>query len=32
MGRRIGIIAGSGEFPFLVLEEARKQGYSPVVA
>jgi len=32
MGRRIGIIAGSGEFPSLVLEEARKQGYSPVVA
>jgi DUF1009 family protein len=32
MGRKIGIIAGSGEFPFLVLKEARKQGYSPVVA
>ena len=32
MGRRIGIIAGSGEFPFLVLNEAQKLGYSPVVA
>lgn len=32
MGRRIGIIAGSGEFPLLVLSEAQKLGYSPVVA
>lgn len=32
MGRQIGIIAGSGEFPSLVLEEAQKLGYSCVVA
>jgi DUF1009 family protein len=32
MGRRIGIIAGSGELPFVVLEEAHKLGYSSVVA
>jgi DUF1009 family protein len=32
MGRRIGIIAGSGEFPFLLLAEAQKMGYSCVVA
>jgi DUF1009 family protein len=32
MGRRIGIIAGSGEFPFVVLDEAQKLGYSSVVA
>ncbi len=32
MGHRIGIIAGSGEFPFLVLVEARKRGYSVAVA
>jgi len=32
MGSRIGIIAGSGEFPFLVLKQAQKLGYSPVVA
>jgi len=32
MGRRIGIIAGSGEFPFVVLDEAHKLGYSSVVA
>lgn len=32
MGPRIGIIAGSGEFPFLVLEEAKKLGYACVVA
>jgi len=32
MGHRIGIIAGSGVFPFLVLEEARKRGYNCVVA
>jgi hypothetical protein len=32
MENRIGIIAGSGEFPFLVLKEARKLGRSPVVA
>ena len=32
MENRIGIIAGSGEFPFLVLEEARKMGRSAVVA
>jgi DUF1009 family protein len=30
MGRRIGVIAGSGEFPFLLLAEAQKMGYSCV--
>ena len=32
MGRRIGVIAGSGEFPFLLLAEAQKMGYSCVIA
>lgn len=32
MGQRIGIIAGSGEFPYLVLKEAQRQGYVCVVA
>jgi len=32
MGHRIGIIAGSGIFPFLALEEAQKRGYTCVVA
>ena len=32
MGQRIGIIAGSGEFPLLVLREAQKSGYFSVVA
>ncbi|MFB0565862.1 MAG: LpxI family protein [Candidatus Aminicenantaceae bacterium] len=32
MGDRIGIIAGSGEFPYLALEEAQKRGYTCVVA
>ncbi|MGB8952052.1 MAG: UDP-2,3-diacylglucosamine diphosphatase LpxI [Candidatus Aminicenantales bacterium] len=32
MGTRIGLIAGSGEFPFLAVEEARKQGYECIVA
>jgi DUF1009 family protein len=32
MGQRIGIIAGSGEFPFVVLHEAQKSGYFSVVA
>ncbi len=32
MGRRIGVIAGSGEFPYLLLAEAQKMGYSCVVA
>lgn len=32
MGRRLGIIAGSGEFPFIVLEEARRLGCSCAVA
>ncbi|UCC40042.1 MAG: UDP-2,3-diacylglucosamine diphosphatase LpxI [Candidatus Aminicenantes bacterium] len=32
MGQRIGIIAGSGEFPSLVLHEAQKSGYFSVVA
>jgi DUF1009 family protein len=32
MERRIGIIAGSGEFPFLLVAEAQKMGYSCVVA
>src|SRR5690348_9943452 len=29
---RIGLIAGNGKFPFLVLEAARAQGYDVVVA
>ncbi len=32
MGRRLGIIAGSGEFPLLLLEEAQRLGYSCAVA
>lgn len=32
MGSRLGIIAGSGEFPILVLGEAKKLGYSCAVA
>ena len=32
MGHRIGIVAGSGMLPFLILEEAQKQDYSCVVA
>jgi len=31
MGRRIGIIAGSGMLPFLILEKAQKQGLTCVV-
>jgi DUF1009 family protein len=32
MGERLGIIAGNGRFPFLVLEAARAQGFDVVVA
>ncbi|MBI4483598.1 MAG: UDP-2,3-diacylglucosamine diphosphatase LpxI [Acidobacteria bacterium] len=32
MAERIGLIAGNGRFPLLVLEEARKQGLDVVVA
>ncbi|MFQ5739110.1 MAG: LpxI family protein [Acidobacteriota bacterium] len=32
MLRRLGLIAGNGRFPFLVLEEARKKGIAVVVA
>jgi hypothetical protein len=32
MERRLGIIAGSGQFPFFVCDEAQKQGYLCVVA
>jgi len=32
MGQQIGIIAGSGEVPFMVLEEAKKLGYICAVA
>ena len=32
MGRRIGVIAGSGEFPYCVCEEAQNLGFSCVVA
>ena len=32
MGQRIGLIAGSGEFPALALAEARRRGYEVVVA
>jgi UDP-2,3-diacylglucosamine hydrolase len=31
-GEKIGLIAGNGKFPFLVLEAARAQGYEVVVA
>ncbi len=30
--KKIGLIAGNGKFPFLVLEAARAQGYDVVVA
>jgi DUF1009 family protein len=30
--QRLGLIAGNGRFPFLVLEAARAQGYEVVVA
>src|ERR1700694_2875255 len=30
--QRIGLIAGNGKFPFLVLDAARAQGYEVVVA
>lgn len=29
---KIGLIAGNGKFPFLVLDAARSQGYDVVVA
>ncbi len=32
MGEKIGLIAGNGKFPFLVLDAARAQGYEVVVA
>jgi DUF1009 family protein len=32
MGERLGIIAGNGRFPFLVLDAARSQGFDVVVA
>ena len=32
MGRRLGVIAGSGWFPILVCQEARRRGDSCVVA
>ena len=32
MGERLGIIAGNGRFPFLVLDAARAQGFDVVVA
>lgn len=31
-GQRLGLIAGNGKFPFLVLDAARAQGYEVVVA
>ncbi len=31
-GEKLGLIAGNGKFPFLVLEAARAQGYDVVVA
>jgi DUF1009 family protein len=30
--QRIGLIAGNGRFPFLVLDAARAQGYEVIVA
>jgi DUF1009 family protein len=32
MGTRIGIIAGSGKYPFFILEQAQRRGYTCVVA
>ena len=32
MPQKLGLIAGNGRFPFLVLEAARAQGYAVVVA
>ncbi|PSH04292.1 MAG: DUF1009 domain-containing protein [Acidobacteria bacterium] len=32
MGSRLGLVAGNGKFPFLVLEAARAKGYEVVVA
>lgn len=32
MGERLGLIAGNGQFPFLVLDAARAQGFEVVVA
>ncbi len=32
MGSRLGLIAGNGKFPFLVLDAARAKGYEVVVA
>ena len=32
MGTRLGIICGAGDFPFLVYEEAKKKGYTCVIA
>jgi hypothetical protein len=32
MGERLGLIAGNGQFPFLVLDAARSQGFEVVVA
>jgi hypothetical protein len=32
MGTRLGLIAGNGKFPFLVLDAARARGYEVVVA
>ena len=32
MAERLGLIAGNGKFPFLVLEAARAKGYEVVVA
>ena len=31
-GKKLGLIAGNGKFPFLVLDAARAQGYEVVVA
>ena len=32
LNHKLGIIAGNGRFPFLVLDAARAQGYEVVVA
>src|SRR6202142_3241672 len=32
MAERIGLIAGNGSFPFLVLDAARAQGFDVIVA
>lgn len=32
MGNRLGVIAGSGQFPIIILKEAQKSGYKCIIA